>query len=271
MANVLVRESSLQGIADAIRAKNGTQNTYKPDEMPDAIEAISGGGITPTGTKQISITENGTTTQDVTNYASAEITVNVESSGGGDADGIIDGTITNLTSNATSIRSNVFNGATSLVSASFPEATSIGTSAFNGCTGLTSINLPKLTSGGAQCLRGCTALINLSFPAMTDLGSSMFYGCSNLESIDFGALDILNGGVFTGCGKLATLILRKTSVVELKATSVFTGTPFASGGTGGTIYVPSDLIDSYKSTGNWATAFGWGTITFMAIEGSQYE
>lgn len=34
-------------------------------------------GITPTGTKTISITSDGTTTEDVTNYASAEITVNV--------------------------------------------------------------------------------------------------------------------------------------------------------------------------------------------------
>lgn len=34
-------------------------------------------GITPTGTKQISISQNGTTTEDVTNYANAQITVNV--------------------------------------------------------------------------------------------------------------------------------------------------------------------------------------------------
>lgn len=84
MANVLVRESSLQSIADAIRGKNGTENTYKPSQMAEAIEAISGGGgITPTGTKQISIISNGTTTEDVTDYAHAEITVNVPSSGGG--------------------------------------------------------------------------------------------------------------------------------------------------------------------------------------------
>lgn len=40
------------------------------------------GGITPTGTKEITINENGTTTEDVTNYANAQITVNVPSSGG---------------------------------------------------------------------------------------------------------------------------------------------------------------------------------------------
>lgn len=82
MANVLVEESSLQDIADAIRTKNGTQNTYKPGQMADAIEAIPTGS-TPTGTKQISITANGTTTEDVSAYANAEITVNVSGGGGG--------------------------------------------------------------------------------------------------------------------------------------------------------------------------------------------
>lgn len=59
MANVLVQDSSLTAIADAIRAKNGAETTYKPGEMAAAISAIptgSGGGevvfknafITPT-------------------------------------------------------------------------------------------------------------------------------------------------------------------------------------------------------------------------------
>ena len=76
MSNVLVEEASLQAIANTIRSKLGVADTYLPSEMADAIDDI-GGGVTPTGTKQISITENGTTTEDVTNYASAEITVAV--------------------------------------------------------------------------------------------------------------------------------------------------------------------------------------------------
>ena len=44
MAKVLVNESSLTGIADAIRGKNGETTTYKPSEMAAAITAISGGG-----------------------------------------------------------------------------------------------------------------------------------------------------------------------------------------------------------------------------------
>lgn len=44
MANVLVAETSLQGIANAIREKNGTEDTYKPSEMPQAILDIESGG-----------------------------------------------------------------------------------------------------------------------------------------------------------------------------------------------------------------------------------
>lgn len=52
-----------------------TVEIEQPTELETAFEL--GGGIVPTGTKQINITSNGTTTEDVTNYADAEITVNV--------------------------------------------------------------------------------------------------------------------------------------------------------------------------------------------------
>ena len=53
MANVLVNDASLADIADAIREKNGTEETYKPAEMGDAVRAIeSGGGDSETILKQ---------------------------------------------------------------------------------------------------------------------------------------------------------------------------------------------------------------------------
>lgn len=69
---------------------NTTENVFSYANAEISVNVPT--GITPTGTKQISITQNGTTTEDVTNYASAEITVNVPSSGGGGTsitDGIV--------------------------------------------------------------------------------------------------------------------------------------------------------------------------------------
>lgn len=43
MSKVLVTESYLTDIADAIRAKKGTTDTFKPGEMADEINSISGG------------------------------------------------------------------------------------------------------------------------------------------------------------------------------------------------------------------------------------
>lgn len=72
----LTTDRDLTSIASAIRTKGGTsaQLTF-PQGFVDAVGAIPTGGITPTGTKQITLTDNGTTTEDVTNYASAQITV----------------------------------------------------------------------------------------------------------------------------------------------------------------------------------------------------
>lgn len=44
MANVLVQDTSLTAIANAIREKNGSTDTYKPAEMATAIQALSSGG-----------------------------------------------------------------------------------------------------------------------------------------------------------------------------------------------------------------------------------
>lgn len=57
MAQVLVNESSLQSIANAIRSKNGTTKKYTPAEMSTAITALSSGWQRASG----SVTLNGDT------------------------------------------------------------------------------------------------------------------------------------------------------------------------------------------------------------------
>lgn len=75
--NKLYDENSIMEIASAIRSKSGTSDTFKVSEMANAIQNIptGGGGITPTGTKDIVV--NGR--YDITTFA--EVNVDVPSSG----------------------------------------------------------------------------------------------------------------------------------------------------------------------------------------------
>ena len=92
MPQVLVTDTYLTDIGDAIRYKNGSQETYTPSEMAPAIRAITGiptGYIQPSGTLQI--TSNGT--YDVTQYAAAQVTFTPPTVAAGhvveDANGIV--------------------------------------------------------------------------------------------------------------------------------------------------------------------------------------
>lgn len=82
MTNYITTDTELTSVADAIRARGGTTAQLAfPSGFVSAVQAIPA-DIVPTGTKQITITQNGTTTEDVANYASAEITVDVQGGGG---------------------------------------------------------------------------------------------------------------------------------------------------------------------------------------------
>ena len=67
MAKVLISDQYLTNIANAIRNKNGSQNTYTPAQMASAITAISGESapvlqnktITPSANQQIITADNG--------------------------------------------------------------------------------------------------------------------------------------------------------------------------------------------------------------------
>jgi hypothetical protein len=129
-------------------------------------------------------------------------------------------------------------------------------------------------SGNNQFLRGVSEMTLCVFPKMISTGSDMFWNCTKLAVADFGALRSnfgLEAYTFENCPALTTLILRPNHVCKLNNTNAFNGTPFASGKTGGEIFVPSAQIENYKVATNWSTVDGWGTITWKAIEGSQYE
>lgn len=80
-----------------------------------------------------------------------------------------------------------------------------------------------------------------------------FNSCSNLTIVDLTSTSpvTIEANAFYYCSLLQHLIIRSTTVSTLSATSALTGTKIASGN--GTIYVPTELVDTYKAATNWST------------------
>ena len=138
-------------------------------------------------------------------------------------------------------------------------------------------------AGMSGAFRDCLSLTAFVMPLTTYViatsSSDWFNGCTNLAAFDSSLSAIQGARCFNNCSRLTTLVLRGSSIVNLSNATFFNGTPFANGGTGGTIYIPKALYDhledgtsnDYKAATNWATLDAYGTITWAKIEGSIYE
>ena len=148
-------------------------------------------------------------------------------------------------------------------------ATGIGSR--NSITGLRMNALKKCPAWNG--LAFCRQLQIVVLPALESSGYDMFRDDVKLEKADFGAgLNYVDRWCFENCKVLSDVIIRATSVPKMQAIDVFTSCPtFAESGTGGTLYVPSALIDSYKSATNWSTILGYANNQILPIEGSYYE
>lgn len=143
---------------------------------------------------------------------------------------------------------------------------------------------PNVTFVDQNAFRESATLQEAHFPNLTSYGSTsyIFYAAASgtrpLRLIDWGKANV-PGNWTTNCVNLKTIILRKQTIASLSNTNSFANTPFKSGGSGGTIYIPKVLYDhlgdgsslDYKAATNWSTIDGYGTITWAQIEGSEYE
>lgn len=292
-------DADLTSVANAIRTKGGTSASLAfPAGFVSAVQAIPT-GITPTGTKQISITQNGTTTEDVTNYANAEITVNVSGGGGYSMDDIIDrtpitGAVT-YSGNTTTLaygclsETNITSFTSSSIVSAFdyafykckyletvdmpnfaPSATNVAGHAFEQCERLRTVKIPKFKRAGGSVFQYCKALEMLVLPSVDyQLGTYFANNCTALHTVDVGggySGNFAGGNAFSYTG-LTTLIIRITGSVLSVGNNVFSNSPLAANGSGGDIYVPSALKSSYQSASNWSSL----NATWHAIEGSYYE
>ena len=185
---------------------------------------------------------------------------------------LVEGTLTEINdSDVTEIDNYAFYSDSHLISVKFLNVTSIDPNAFYSCTKLTLIDFPSAISIATNAFYHCSNLTSVNVPNVTSVGNSAFSGCSKLTSIDLNAISI-EISAFSGCSKLTSIVLRKDSVCTLSSTTAFSSTPFASGKSGGTLYVPQNLIASYQADTNWSTVLGWNANNkILAIEGSIYE
>lgn len=100
-----------------------------------------------------------------------------------------------------------------------------------------------ITSVGQQAFACCRALTMVDLPNVTTLGAAAFSDCTALTRADLHSVTTCDNYAFMNDSALTTLILRAPSVCSLPYG--LPGTPIASGT--GYIYVPSSLVDSYKS------------------------
>ncbi len=169
----------------------------------------------------------------------------------------------------------IFTGCAQLTSISMPLNSSTSESLqwmMANCPNLTTVELPNLRHLGESAFQNDTSLANIALPSILRAPNRCFQNCTSLVSVDLGNPDRTNQNTFNGCTSLTNLIIRRTSsVCALTNINVFNNTPFASGGTGGTVYVPQALISSYQTASNWSTILGYSTNSIQTIEGSQYE
>lgn len=254
--------NKLSAIGDAIRAKTGKADKLSLDQMPLEIASIvSGGGGGDTAM------EDGLVEGTITEYVNNRVTM------------VCTGAFRNRThlkgvsmEKCTKVQANAFESCEELSSVYFPSLVRIETRGFYKCNGIVEVtpaNFPKLESL-AQSFNSCEGLKKIVLPLISAITNSQ-QSCTNLEYADYATASKIAASSYSNCTNLATLVLRNNAVVTLSNINAFTGTPFASGGTGGTVYVPKALIEQYQQDTNWSTLYAAGTCNFVAIEGSEHE
>ena len=127
--------------------------------------------------------------------------------------------------------------------------TIIGTNAFRGSS-ITSISCSNVTTIDGYGLDSCSSLIDVNLPKVTTLKNYAMQNCKALKQLEFKQKISTQGAVWYNCTSLDTLILRGDTMSGLGNKNCFTGTPIASGT--GFIYVPDNLVDTYKANTNWS-------------------
>jgi hypothetical protein len=214
MANVVIDDTHLTNIAAAIREKNGLTDTYKPNEMAAAIQAITvnpGGGDTPPASS-IDFDDY------ISRTLSGEVEFNCNKVGRYGLAGCSNVTKFNIHGLANS--SYAFMGCSNLQELTLPDTTEFGTSSCSGNAKLVTVNAPQVTIINDNAFNGCKALTNITLGDITRVEEGAFQGCKALTKIDLGACEqahsyynlwigpYMYANAFSGCEALTAIIIR---------------------------------------------------------------
>lgn len=169
------------------------------------------------------------------------------------------------------LNSNAFWGKTALKSVNLPNLFSTSSSTFYDCYGLEEVSMPNIRTLGSSMFEYCYMLTSVNVDNLTSLNSYVFEQTGigtvilpNITSIANGCFRYSRVGVvdiyknvrfytstFEYARFLTHLILRSDTLCEITTTvsDLFNSSAILNGV--GWIYVPSELVSTYKSATGW--------------------
>ena len=164
-----------------------------------------------------------------------------------------------IPNSVTKIGNNAFQNSQLLTECVLPDSiTQLNTSTFYGCSYLTSdnfhipINLTRIPDSFLYECSNITGVINL--PSTLQTISNYGFHATQIDTIKINSIIGINSNAFSYCDKLVNFIIYAdngmNNLCSLYNSNALNETPIRSGT--GYIYVPDDLVDSYKAATNWS-------------------
>lgn len=230
-------DTALTNIADAIRTKTGKTDPLTLEQMPSEIANIEAGADHSAEDAIITRSISGAYENDRITTVGKYAFIACRAL-----------TSANL-SNCTELQDYAFSTCGWLTSINAPKLTTLRSSVFNG-SGLLTFNGSLVTSIGDGCFQNASNLTSVTLPLVTTVPSGCLRNCTKLECVDLGAATSIVRAAFTDSTALETLIIRTETLCTIADASVtLRGSKIAAGT--GYIYVPDNLVDSYKAETNW--------------------
>lgn len=161
-----------------------------------------------------------------------------------------------------------------------PNTWKANENAFNAASNLKTLYLGGTPTSNSSSLanyavRYCSSLEEIRIPKSNSsfgFGGFGLEGCRSLKKVELN--EYANNLFFSNMPAdtpLEVIILRGHTARNLGEGALNSSSYFKQGGLGGKLYVPSTLVETYKTQGGWSTYYGYGTMQILPIEGSEYE